>query len=109
MGASEESTKLNQLKFDITELARVIELVNKDELSSTNAKQVIEELYHNGGKADLIVDENNLRQKNDLSLLESIVDSVISENQTQREEYKNGKENLFGYFVGQCMKASKGQ
>ena len=100
---------LQDLRFDITELARIIELVNSDELSSTNAKQVMEELFKNGWKTDLIVDENNLRQKNDLSLLESIVDTVLSENQTQVEEYKWGKENLFGYFVGQCMKASKGQ
>jgi len=109
MSADETEGDISRLHFDIEELARVIELVNTDELSSTNAKQVMEELYKNGWKTDLIVDENNLRQKNDISLLESIVDSVISENQTQREEYKNGKENLFGYFVGQCMKASKGQ
>lgn len=55
------------------------------------------------------MDENNLRQKNDLSALEAIVDTVLSENQDQVAEYKAGKENLFGYFVGQCMKLSKGQ
>lgn len=109
MSADADIKSLQDLRFDITELARIIELVNSDELSSTNAKQVMEELYKNGWKTDLIVDENNLRQKNDLSLLESIVDTVLSENQTQVEEYKWWKENLFGYFVWQCMKASKGQ
>ncbi len=66
MHESENIKDLSQLKFDISQLARVIELVNTDELSSTNAKQVLEELFHNGGEADIIVDENNLRQKNDM-------------------------------------------
>ena len=62
---SEEEVGISDMKFDVSELARVIELVNNDELSSTNSKQVVEELFHNGGKTDIIVDENNLRQKND--------------------------------------------
>jgi aspartyl-tRNA(Asn)/glutamyl-tRNA(Gln) amidotransferase subunit B len=62
---SDEVDGVDNLRFDIAELARVIELVNADELSSTNSKQVVEELFQNGGKADQIVDANNLRQKND--------------------------------------------
>ena len=67
---SEEINSISDLKFKISELAKVIELVNKDELSSTNSKQVIEELFNNGWNTDIIVDENNLRQKNDLWALE---------------------------------------
>ena len=106
---SEDIKNISELRFDIKELAQVIELVNKDELSSTNAKIVIEQLFIYWWETSLIVDENNLRQKNDVWLLESIVDIVLSENASQVEEYKWGKENLFGYFVGQCMKASKWQ
>lgn len=102
-----DDVTLDTLKFDIGQLAQVIKLVNSDELSSTNAKYVIEQLFENGGKTDIIVDENNLRQKNDMQALEAIVDAVLAENQSQLAEYKAGKENLFGYFVGQCMKASK--
>jgi len=106
---SDEIHSITELKFDIEELAKVIELVNKDELSSTNSKQVIEELFINGGKADIIIDENNLRQKNDLGALEQIVDEVLAECTAQVEDYKNGNENIFGFFVGQSMKKSKGQ
>jgi aspartyl-tRNA(Asn)/glutamyl-tRNA(Gln) amidotransferase subunit B len=87
----------------------VIDLVNHDELSSTNSKQVVEELFKNGWEADIIVDENNLRQKNDMSVLEEIVDQVLKEFSKQVEEYKAWNENIFWFFVGQCMKASKGQ
>ena len=59
--------------------------------------------------ADAWVDSMNLRQTNDTGALEAIVDTVIANNQKQVEEYKSGKETLFGFFVGQCMKASAGQ
>lgn len=109
MNESDEIKTLWELRFEIGELARVIELINNDELSSTNSKQVIEELFHNGGQADIIIDENNLRQKNDMGALESIVDEVIQNNPEQVADYKGGNERIFGYFVGQCMKSSKGQ
>jgi aspartyl-tRNA(Asn)/glutamyl-tRNA(Gln) amidotransferase subunit B len=80
-----------------------------DELSSTNSKVVIEELFQNGWDADAIVDAKNLRQKNDLWALESVVDEVISSNPDQVTDYKWGNERIFGFLVGQCMKASKGQ
>ena len=106
---SEEINSVTELKFEISELAKVIELVNKDELSSTNSKQVIEELFNNWGEADIIVDSKNLRQKNDLWALESIVDDVIANNSKQVEDYKWWNANIFGFFVGQCMKASRWQ
>jgi aspartyl-tRNA(Asn)/glutamyl-tRNA(Gln) amidotransferase subunit B len=63
---SDDLDSINELQFEVSELAKVIELVNKDELSSTNSKVVIEELVLNGGKADDIVDAKKLRQKNDM-------------------------------------------
>ncbi|MDD2907491.1 MAG: Asp-tRNA(Asn)/Glu-tRNA(Gln) amidotransferase subunit GatB [Candidatus Gracilibacteria bacterium] len=108
MNESETIKNITDLRFDIKELAKVIDLVNRDELSSTNSKQVIEELFNNGGETDIIVDENNLRQKNDTGALEAIVDSVLVDNATQVADYKAGNENIFGFLVGQCMKASKG-
>ena len=106
---SDEINSVSELKFDIKQLVRVIELVNADELSSTNSKQVIEELFNNGWDADVIVDENNLRQKNDMWALEDIVLQVLEENTKQVEDYKAWNTNIFGFFVWQCMKASKWQ
>lgn len=109
MHESEDIKKISDLKFEIKQLARVIEMVNSDELSSTNSKQVIEELFNNWWEADIIVDENNLRQKNDLEALEKIVDEVIASSAKQVEDYKNWNERIFWFFVGQAMKLSKGQ
>lgn len=107
--AHHEKMHLSDIKAETAEIARVIGLVNTDELSSTNSKIVIEKLVFEGGKADEWVDSLNLRQKNDTAALEAIVDKVLSESTAQIADYKAGKTNLFGFFVGQCMKASAGQ
>ena len=99
---------IHSLKLTSKKLAEIINLVNKDELSSTNAKIVIEEIFANGGEIDAIVDAKNLRQKNDLGALEAIVDEVLGNSAKQIEDYKSWNTNIFGFFVGQCMKASKG-
>ena len=100
---------LSDIKWETREIARVIELVNTDELSSTNSKVVIEKLVFEWGKADNWVNTLSLRQKNDTEALESIVDWVLTESPIQLAEYQSGKINLFGFFVGQCMKKSAGQ
>ena len=107
MKDSEDVKEIDDLHFWITELAEVIKLVNSDELSSTNAKVVIDELFHNGWKAREIAESKNLIQKNDTEALEKIVDEVIANNQKQVADYQWGNENIFGFFVWQCMKASK--
>lgn len=106
---SDDIDSVSELKFEVSELAKVILLVNKEELSSTNSKLVIEELVENGGEADAIVDAKNLRQKNDMWALEAVVDEVIANNEKQVADYKWWNQNIFGFFVGQCMKASKWQ
>lgn len=109
MNESEDIKNIDDLKFDIKELARVIELVNNDELSSTNSKQVLVELFNNWWKTDIIAHENNLIQKNDTWALEAIVDQVLIDNASQVADYKSWNENIFWFFVGQCMKASRWQ
>ncbi len=93
--ANEIRLTLSDVKAETKEIARVIQLVNEDELSSTNSKLVIEKLVFEGGQADAWIDSLSLRQKNDTEALETIVDSVLAESQAQVAEYKSGKTNLF--------------
>lgn len=106
---SDEKIQISELKFDICELASVIDMVNKDELSSINSKEVVAELFKNGWNALEITDKLWLRQKNDVESLMKVVDQVIAQFPSQIEEYKWGNEKLFWFFVGQCMKLSAGQ
>lgn len=107
--AHHERIDLSDVKWGAEEVGKVIQMVNADELSSTNSKLVIEKLVFEWGKASEWVDTLWLKQSNDTSALEAIVDQIIIENASQVAEYKAGKETLFGFFVGQCMKASKWQ
>ena len=104
-----EKITLADTKAETREFAEVIKMVNADEISSTNSKIVMEKLVFEGGNAREWTEKLGLKQSNDTGALEAIVDEVLAQNASQVEEYKGGKENLFGFFVGQCMKASKGQ
>lgn len=104
-----EKITLADVKAETREFAEVIKMVNADEISSTNSKIVMEKLVFEGGNAREWTEKLGLKQSNDTGALEAIVDEVLAQNAPQVEEYKGGKENLFGFFVGQCMKASKGQ
>ena len=100
---------LTHIKSWVDEIAEVIKMVNKDELSSTNSKLIIEKLVFDWGTAKEWVEKLGLRQTNDMWALEAIVGAVLSESTTQLADYKSGKTALFGFFVGQCMKKSAGQ
>lgn len=107
--AQAEKMGITDIKAETREIAEVINMVNADEISSTNSKIVIEKLVFEGGNAREWTEKLGLKQSNDMGALEAIVDDVLNTNAAQVAEYKNGKENLFGFFVGQCMKASKWQ
>lgn len=107
--ASTTKMGLADIKAPVSEIAEVILMVGRDELSSTNSKIVIEKLVSEGGTTQAWVEKLGLKQSNDLGELEAIVENVLAASESQISEYKNGKVNLFGYFVGQCMKASAGK
>lgn len=89
--------------------AALVGMIMKNELSSRGAKDLLP-LILEDKTADpkALAEEKGLIQKNDPELLKSIVKEVIAESAKQVAEYKSGKESMFMYFVGQCMKKSKG-
>lgn len=94
-------------------LAGLIERVADNTLSSKLAKQVFEGLWAGEGSADEIIEARGLKQVSDTGALEAMVDEVIANNPAQVEQYRAADEakrkKLSGFFVGQIMKASKGQ
>ncbi|MFA6608403.1 MAG: Asp-tRNA(Asn)/Glu-tRNA(Gln) amidotransferase subunit GatB [Candidatus Paceibacterota bacterium] len=92
-----------------TSFRSLIEMVITNELSSRGAKDILPEMLDNKNiDVKKLAEEKGLIQKNDPELLKKIVDEVVSENPTQVADYKSGKESMFMFFVGQCMKKSKG-
>lgn len=90
-------------------LAGLVALIDNGTISGKIAKTVFEDMYQTGKKAEEIVKEKNLVQVSDTGAIEKTIAEVIAANPTQYQQYKSGKDKLFGFFVGQVMKAMQGQ
>jgi len=90
-------------------LAEMLEMVDKGIISGKIAKKVFNEMYQSGKGAVEIVKEKGLEQVSDEGKLDDIVDGIISARTKQVEEYRQGKEKVFGFFVGEVMKATRGK
>lgn len=92
-----------------SEYVILIDMLLAGELSSRAAKDLLPLLLQDKTlTVRTLAEEKGLIQKNDMSALEAIVDAVLTKSETQVTDYKAGKESMFMYFVGQCMKESKG-
>jgi aspartyl-tRNA(Asn)/glutamyl-tRNA(Gln) amidotransferase subunit B len=84
-------------------------LIDTGTISGKIAKTVFDEMWQSGKAPQTIVEEQGLLQVSDISAIDSIINDIMDANVGQVEEYRGGKEKVFGFFVGQVMKASKGK
>ena len=89
-------------------LSVLLKRISDGTVSGKAAKDVLDHLVEKGGEVDAVIDELGLKQVNDDGAIEAIIDEILTNNASKVEEYKGGKEKLFGFYVGQTMKASKG-
>jgi aspartyl-tRNA(Asn)/glutamyl-tRNA(Gln) amidotransferase subunit B len=113
---SEVLAVMNERKIDISDftvtplnLGKLINLIKDGTISGKIAKDIFSQMNMIDIDPEQIVKEKNLVQISDSTELELIIKKIISENPVQVEEYKSGKEKVFGFFVGQVMKESKGK
>ncbi len=91
------------------QLRELIQALVAGEISSKIAKDVLAEMRTSGQSAAEIIEAKGLKQLSDTSAIEAMIDQVLSENSTQVAEYKSGKQQVYGFLVGQVMRAAKGQ
>jgi aspartyl-tRNA(Asn)/glutamyl-tRNA(Gln) amidotransferase subunit B len=91
------------------EAAELLKLVADGTISGTIAKQVFEIMLETGEAPSKIVEERGLKQTSDTGAIDAAVDDVLAANADKVAEYKSGKVQLFGFFVGQVMKAMQGK
>lgn len=96
-------------KVDAETLAGLLRRIVDNTISGKIAKEVFEAMWAGGGDADTIIDKRGLKQITDTAAIAAIIDEVIEQNPAQLADYRAGKEKLFGYFVGQVMKATQGK
>lgn len=103
--------KIDILDFPITpvNLGKLINLINDGTISGKIAKEVFNFMLIDNSDPELIVKEKNLIQISDTSEIELIIKKIIDTNPDQVQEYRSGKEKVFGFFVGLVMKQSKGK
>ncbi len=103
---------LNNLDDSPLTPARAVELVTllaDDTISSKQGKEVFSAVLDEDKDPSAIVEERGMKQVSDTGALEAAIDQVLADNPDKVEAYKGGKTGLLGFFVGQCMKATKGQ
>ena len=91
------------------QLGGLVDLISDGSISGKIAKEVFAEMFETGKDAKQVVEEKGLKQVSDEGTIISMIDEVLASNQDKVDEYRSGKDKLFGFFVGQVMKASKGQ
>lgn len=91
------------------QLGGLVDRVGDKTLSRRIAKEVFEIMFESGQDAGAIIEERGLKQVSDSGAIDAVVDQVIADNPDKVAEYKGGKEQLIGWFVGQVMKASQGK
>jgi aspartyl-tRNA(Asn)/glutamyl-tRNA(Gln) amidotransferase subunit B len=90
-------------------LGGLLQRIEDGTLSGKLAKQVFEAMWNGAGSADAIIEQQGLQQISDSSELEAIIREVLDSSQKQVEQYRGGQQKVFGYFVGQVMKATQGK
>ncbi|MFA7656243.1 MAG: Asp-tRNA(Asn)/Glu-tRNA(Gln) amidotransferase subunit GatB [Acidithiobacillus thiooxidans] len=90
-------------------LRLLVQRIEDKTISGKIAKEIFEEIFHQGGEIDAIIDSRGLRQITDASAIAAMVDEIIAANPQQVAGFRAGKDKLLGFFVGQVMKASQGK
>ena len=106
---NKDTLEIGQSRIAAGRLAGLLARIVDSTISGKIAKEVFEAMWTEGLDADAIIDAKGLRQITDTSAIERAIDEVMAKSPGQLAEYRAGKDKLFGYFVGQVMKATGGK
>ena len=106
---NKDTLEIGQSRIAAGRLAGLLARIVDSTISGKIAKEVFEAMWTEGLDADAIIDAEGLRQITDTSAIERAIDEVMAKSPGQLAEYRAGKDKLFGYFVGQVMKATGGK
>jgi aspartyl-tRNA(Asn)/glutamyl-tRNA(Gln) amidotransferase subunit B len=104
-----DGLEIGDSRIDAHSLAGLLKRVADNTISGKIAKDVLEAMWQEGAAADAIIEARGLRQITDESAIERAIEAVMAANPSQLADYRSGKDKLFGFFVGQVMKATAGK
>ena len=103
-----EGVSIENSPISAKTLATIVKRIEDNTISGKAAKEVLDYLIENDSTVDEVIEKLGLKQVSDDGALYAIIDEILNANQDKVAEYKSGKDKMFGFFVGQVMKASKG-
>jgi aspartyl-tRNA(Asn)/glutamyl-tRNA(Gln) amidotransferase subunit B len=106
---NKEALEVDQSPVNFERFSGLLKRIADNTISGKIAKQVFDELWVSSSTADDIIEEKGLKQITDSGEIEVIIDKIIADNAGQVEQYLSGKDKVFGFFVGQAMKATQGK
>jgi aspartyl-tRNA(Asn)/glutamyl-tRNA(Gln) amidotransferase subunit B len=106
---NKENLEITSGKLPAARLAQLLKRIADQTISGKIAKEVFETMWSEGLGADAVIESKGLRQITDSAAIERAIDEVMAKNPGQLAEYRAGKDKLFGFFVGQVMKATGGK
>ena len=106
---NKEGISIKQCPVNASQFAGMLKRIADNTISGKIAKDVFNAMWDGEGNADDVIENKGLKQITDSSAIETMVDEVIANSPNQLEQYRSGKDKLFGYFVGQVMKATQGK
>jgi aspartyl-tRNA(Asn)/glutamyl-tRNA(Gln) amidotransferase subunit B len=106
---NEHNLEIGESRINAAGLAVLLARIADNTISGKIAKDVFEAMWAEGKDADAIIESKGLKQITDTGAIEKAIDEVMAKNPAQLADYRSGKDKLFGFFVGQVMKATAGK
>ena len=103
-----EGSTLEALQVEPAHVARLIELVDEDRITTQVSRDVFEKVLATGGDPQQIIDEEGLEKVGDAAQLEPLIEGILADHPDEVERYRGGNQRLIGFFIGQVMKATGG-
>jgi aspartyl-tRNA(Asn)/glutamyl-tRNA(Gln) amidotransferase subunit B len=108
-GEGQDLRQIAEVKIRPAQLAALVKLVDEKVINPNTGKKILEAMYTTGADPQTIVAQQGLAMVSDLSVIDGEVNAILAANAGEVERYRNGEEKLFGFFMGQVMRATKGK
>jgi aspartyl-tRNA(Asn)/glutamyl-tRNA(Gln) amidotransferase subunit B len=106
---NDKNISISQSPVTAKKMSQLIDSIHSGVISGRTAKEVFEVMKETGEEPNKIIESKGLQQQSDPKELEGIIDKILADNKDKVDQYKSGKDKLFGFFVGQVMKISGGK
>jgi len=106
---NDKGLNISNSPISAKDFAELVQAIKSGEISGRIAKEVFEIMIESGGNPKKIIEAKGLKQQSDPKELEKMINDILATNKDKVDQYKSGKEKLFGFFVGQVMKSSGGK